>query len=935
MNLRALQALADVNLALSRELDLPRLLSQITSSVADLTGAYNVVLWQVDTAARRVVPRATSRHASIGDVAMPGFLAFGEGGTGWVAQHRQPLYADDVTTDPRIAAVDWAVANDLVSFAAVPLLAGDDLLGVRMLNLRRGHRLGEEDRALLAAFASQAAVAMRNAHLFFEVTRRSEMLRRVADLARSMSSALELESVLSQVTAAVVGVRPGIQCILRLVDREAGGYRLAGMGGAESGDRLRVLPFGQGLTHVVAETRRSLLVTDTRLDPRTAGGDWFTARGLTVFYGVPVEAGGALLGVLFANFPADAVPTAGEREAIDLFAGQAAVAIRNASLFAENDARRRVAETLADVGRTLARALDPDVVAHEIADRVRELFDALNSRLYRVDPVTGDLYLLAFAGGKAGGQPLATVPRGTLVVGLAAQQRRPVWTSNMLADSRITLEPEQRAVMEGLPHRAVLAVPLIHKDLVVGTMSIVDRAGRVFTSDEIRLAQAFASQAALALENARLHEQTQQRLAQVDSLREMIEQILVPFSLDERLTLVARKAVELSGADAAVVALLDATRGRLVLRAGHGLEEGELGQSLAVGEGAMGQAAARGGGVLVNDYAAWSERRPAAARRDQPPRAVMAYPLLIRGETIGVLSVIVARDATRFTPADLDRLASLAAPAALAIEHSRLYEQLERRLAELRDTQAQLVQAGKLSAVGQLVSGVAHELNNPLSVVIGYSQLLLRKELPPEMRTQLEAIVTQADRMAKIVQGLLLFSRQRPAERVRLDIATVLHQTLALRATHLRVSGIAVDVDCAPDLPPVIGDTSQLQQVFLNLVLNAEQAMTEAGEGDRIRLVGATRSEGGTRWVTGQVIDNGPGIPPDVLPRIFEPFFTTKTVGSGTGLGLSVSYGIVEQHGGTIDVRSQPGATTFTVALPAAPGGDDGGRATDGRPLAR
>src|SRR5262249_37791743 len=178
---------------------------------------------------------------------------------------------------------------------------------------------------------------------------------------------------------------------------------------------------------------------------------------------------------------------------------------------------------------------------------------------------------------------------------------------------------------EGFPRRAVLAVPLIHKDLVVGTMSIVDRVGRVFTPDEIRLAQAFASQAALALENARLHEQTQQRLAQVDSLRQMIEQILGPVSLEDRLTLVARKAAELSGADTAAVALLDQTEGRLVLRAGHRLEEGDLGQSLALGEGAMGQAAIRGGGVLVNDYPTWPERRPAAAIRRPPPRAGLAY----------------------------------------------------------------------------------------------------------------------------------------------------------------------------------------------------------------------------------------------------------------------------------------------------------------------
>jgi signal transduction histidine kinase len=295
---------------------------------------------------------------------------------------------------------------------------------------------------------------------------------------------------------------------------------------------------------------------------------------------------------------------------------------------------------------------------------------------------------------------------------------------------------------------------------------------------------------------------------------------------------------------------------------------------------------------------------------------------------IGALSVASTGPERRFARADLDRLATLAAPAALAIEHSRLYEQLEQRLRELRETQAQLVQAGKLSAIGQLVSGVAHELNNPLSVVIGYGQLLLRREPPPSMRGQIEAIVSQADRMAKIVQGLLLFARQRAPERAMLNVADVLAQTAKLRETQLTLLNISLESDYAPELPAVAGDVNQLQQVFLNLLLNAEAAMVEANSGDRIVLRTAMRSDARGRWVLAQVTDNGPGIRPDVLPRIFEPFFTTKPVGAGTGLGLSVSYGIIEQHGGSIEVESRPGATTFTVALPAKPDGPQGHEAS-------
>jgi signal transduction histidine kinase/CheY-like chemotaxis protein len=359
----------------------------------------------------------------------------------------------------------------------------------------------------------------------------------------------------------------------------------------------------------------------------------------------------------------------------------------------------------------------------------------------------------------------------------------------------------------------------------------------------------------------------------------------------------------------------------LVIRAGHRLVVGELGQFLEMGEGALGLAAAKREGVLVNDYASWPGRmrRMFTPERRDLLGATIAYPLMSRGEVIGALSVAyLGKDERRFVPEDLDRLATLAAPAALAIEHSRLYDELASRVRQLQETQAQLVQAGKLSAVGQLVSGVAHELNNPLSVVIGYGQLLKGKQLPADVRGPLEMMVAQGERMAKIVQGLLLFSRQRKPERAPVDLPAVIEQTIALRATRLRLSGIRVEFDHTPGVPPAEGDVHQLQQVFLNLLLNAEHAIMTGGAGDTIRVRARERTEEGKAWVVVEFEDNGSGIAPEVMPRIFEPFFTTKKVGEGTGLGLSVSYGIVQQHRGRLTVESVPGRTVFTVELPSA-----------------
>jgi len=290
-------------------------------------------------------------------------------------------------------------------------------------------------------------------------------------------------------------------------------------------------------------------------------------------------------------------------------------------------------------------------------------------------------------------------------------------------------------------------------------------------------------------------------------------------------------------------------------------------------------------------------------------------PLLTHDRVIGALGLGADAGST-FSREELQTLEALADQASLAFENARLYASARDSLVRLGETQVQLVQAAKMSALGQLVSGVAHELNNPLSVIVGYGQLLLAREVPATVLRPIELMVAQADRMAKIVRNLLLFARQRPSERTTVNLNDVLEQTLALRLNQLQISAIAVDKKFARGLPSVMADAHQLEQVFLNLLLNAEQAMMEAKHGGRVTLTTGVTRDG--RSVFAEVIDDGPGIPHDALPHVFEPFFTTKTVGTGTGLGLSVSYGIVEEHGGHLVVESRPGRTVFRLELPVA-----------------
>src|SRR5947199_9813453 len=221
-----------------------------------------------------------------------------------------------------------------------------------------------------------------------------------------------------------------------------------------------------------------------------------------------------------------------------------------------------------------------------------------------------------------------------------------------------------------------------------------------------------------------------------------------------------------------------------------------------------------------------------------------------------------------------------------------------------------------MAALGQTISGVAHELNNPLATILSWAERLSqRPTVDDTVRRGLETILSESERAARIVRNLLTFARKRQTTRAMVDVNVVIRETLALRAYEQRVNNITVLEALASGLPLVFADGYQLQQVLLNLIINAEQAMLSAhGRGV---IVVRTWHDADQESVVLEINDDGPGIGEDVQPKIFDPFFTTKEVGKGTGLGLTVAYAIVQEHGGRIrlDSRQQTGAT-FCVELP-------------------
>jgi signal transduction histidine kinase/CheY-like chemotaxis protein len=240
---------------------------------------------------------------------------------------------------------------------------------------------------------------------------------------------------------------------------------------------------------------------------------------------------------------------------------------------------------------------------------------------------------------------------------------------------------------------------------------------------------------------------------------------------------------------------------------------------------------------------------------------------------------------------------------------------LEKALESLKSTQAQLIQREKLSAVGEFVAGVAHELNNPLTSLIGFAELLQASGVDEKQASHVNFIVKSSQRCHKIVQSLLGFARQHEPERKVVKVSEVTDAVIELLAYEMRTNNIELATCYDPTLPVIIGDSHQLQQVVLNILNNARQAILETHKPGRVRIT-TERAEHLVRIV---ISDNGPGISTENLRKIFDPFFTTKPVGQGTGLGLSLCYGIVKEHGGAIHVTSELGeGSTFSIELPSA-----------------
>ncbi len=375
--------------------------------------------------------------------------------------------------------------------------------------------------------------------------------------------------------------------------------------------------------------------------------------------------------------------------------------------------------------------------------------------------------------------------------------------------------------------------------------------------------------------------------------------------------------IEVTKADRSVIMLKDQETNELDLRAAGSRED--VPKETVISKTITSQVVRTGESILTTDALLDERFKRSESIVFQGIRSTMCVPIKYKDSILGVIHVDTKGKTVTFTRADLELLSALSNQAAVAIENARLFDDLKTAHEELKEKQAQVIEGEKLSALGKLAGGVAHEINNPLTSIMGYAQFaaqtLSKDEVTPDdvkESAEYERIIQEeCHRCEQIVQDLLQFGRRKEHTMESVSINHVIERALTIARFHLKDADVEIRKDLAGRLPETIGDANQLQQVFLNLIINARDAVDHGGS-----LSITTASVGG-KWIEVSFSDSGCGIPPDKLEEIFKPLYTTKEEGKGTGLGLSISQDIIEHHKGVIDVESVVGqGTTFIIKLP-------------------
>ncbi|PYM17915.1 MAG: hypothetical protein DMD81_07435 [Candidatus Rokuibacteriota bacterium] len=779
---------------------------------------------------------------------------------------------DDVAT----AAIPEASRQQLLehgsrSMIMVPLVARGGAIGAVTLAAVRPAGFDDADVEVAAQLARPLASAIDQRRLVEETRHRAEELEALSATSQLITAHLDVASVLDRINRSVTELIGSTGCAIGLLDTSGTSLTHAAAHGYRTDEwRALAVPVGDGIIGACAQSGAAVRVDDIRTDPRSARRDIDEREDIRSMLCVPLRVGGAIIGVISAFSTRPAAFTTHHQGVLHAFAEQAGIAIANARLYEETERRARETRALFEAGRAVTASLDPRETMRVIMEQARNVLGAASCGIMTLDAAAGELVSVASLDLPPTQISAIRIKEGEGITGLAVRAHRPVQSADLLNDPRHRYSELQRET--GL--RSMIAAPLLLGDLAIGALVVLRRDVHEFSRAEEELLVAFADQAAIALQHARLYENLESVVAarthELDAEKRFVEVALESLPLGV-FVLDAELRVVRANPEAARVLAGAATPG--------------VAFAALLGE--------RGDPVETFIRDACTRQRVDRTEEE----------LVIDSEVRTV----------RLTAAPLPPAALTAGHAVVLVEDITIAKRLER----------QMLLTERLTTAGRLASGVAHELNNPLATIAGCAEALLGRLREGEETRSADAadfahylglIEEEAYRCKEITSSLLQFVREPGSRRSPTDLNALVQKAAELVSHQSRFAESRVVTELDPELPMTTVNEGQLRQVFLGLAGNALEAMD--GRGMLTIRTRAPRDE-----IQIEFADTGPGIPDSVLPRIFDPFFTTKPPGQGTGLGLAIAQGIVADHGGRIDVRSRVGeGSVFRVALPRTPG---------------
>ena len=603
----------------------------------------------------------------------------------------------------------------------------------------------------------------------------------------------------------------------------------------------------------LAQTKTPIILDIARGDLKGALGKVLKKDGVRSLALYPIRSDERSVGILGLASKKTQARSKKKDSLIQNFSDLLGIAITNAKLHGQENKLSEDLLTLQEMNKIISQSFDLEDIIQRIVVEGKRLVKTSQCHLFLLDE---RLQVLVGSASTEKSLAVHTVEirlSDSSVAGTCVTERRTIAVEDLRLDER-----KNHSLLQKTGWRSAIFAPLMTKDQALGILICSDTSpDRNFSPQEIFRAETLAHQAAFALENARLFQVVLRSQKEWETTFDAMQDCVSVHDLEGR-----------------------------VFRANRAL---------------------------------------ARRMKTTPPKVIGKHCSEIYDATVSISSPCRHNRSLGPEALTVEELELPLMGGTFQLSVSPWYDKNNRLVGSIHVAkdiskekllQQQLIQSEKLSAIGELIAGIAHELNNPLTGVMGYSQLLqLRKDLDDRAKESLLKINNLALRCQKIVQNLLSFARKQKPERTVSDINEILEKTVELRNYELQVNNIEISWERETDLPKTIVDVHQLQQVFLNVITNAEQAMLEAnGKG---KLLIRTSTDLSNQRILVEIIDDGPGISQAHRKKIFDPFFTTKEVGKGTGLGLSLSYGIIQEHGGNIYVQSRAGeGATFTIELP-------------------